>query len=165
MVDGDVIDFIESVFVTATKLRYVESRIDASSTYNDVMNELTEVKSRLDVIEEYLLRLWRMRERESRALSAQKAIVKDKWDKELRKAGDSIKVRLGDFVSAKDKESEANINTLEERRGQRIHEDMYSRVNECYEYLKEIQRGLNASRQDLRDIVRTFQSEPMWRRK
>jgi hypothetical protein len=164
--EPDLDEFLDEVFVETTKLRYKGVKVTSASTLNDVMNEQIEVKSRLDVIEDYLLRLWRLRERARRAVSAAKAIRTDKWDKAIVGESTGMKTRLGDFQTGKERESNANLSVLEFTREVRVLEEQESKVHEAYEYVRTIQFGLNATRQDLRDMVRTFQPEPyQWRKR
>lgn len=168
MVDFDIDAYLKQVFEQSTQLRYTESKINPTSTYNDVMQERDEVKSRLDVIEEFILTLYRLREKSKRATAAAKAIWKDEWDKSLIAQSSNMKSRLGDYQTGKERESNANVAVMEYTRNLRRLEEKESRINEAYEYIKIIQYGLNDMRRDIRNIINTFQSDPTqpyWRKK
>lgn len=168
MTEFDIDAYLKQVFEQSTKLRYKESKINPTSSYNDVMQERDEVKSRLDVLEEFILTLYRLREKAKRAVSAARAIRQDEWDKSLISQSNNLKSRMGDFQTGKERESNANVEVFEYTRNQRRLETQESKISEAYVYVKIIQDGLNEIRRDLRSIINTFQSDPTqpyWRKK
>lgn len=157
--DEDFRVFCNNAIITVTELRFVESKVGPHSAPSQVMEELWDVRVRIDQIEELLLQTYRLKEKLKRAYIASKAIYEDKWDEEYKRVSNNITSRMGDYTSARERAAEINLKLLDFKRSERLANELSSTANETYEYIKIAHNGIDAVKHDLQSIIRVYQIE------
>lgn len=124
-----------------------------------VQESLHAVRQRLDRVEELLGKALTLRARaHSRATNAQH-VLDDAWDLAAQRRRTAPVAFGAEYTSARERNAEANLATLDQRAAQRIHADAAQRCDNAVEFLRLTYRGLEGIRQDHHMILRALQFE------
>lgn len=125
-----------------------------------ITEQLSNVRMRLDRIEELLIKSVRARAALKRAVRISQDELQDAWDTHVTNQSPVKRAVLTqEYVTGKEKFAEANLATLELRRAERKSQELLSFAEETLEVIRTVHKGLNDIRQDLLSQVRAIQVE------
>lgn len=130
----------------------------------EILTALQDVRRRLDRVEELYANSMRVKAQAQRDRAVCQALADDAWDTAItgartgRRTVAVINTR-DEFVSAKERDAEANLATVEHRRKARQADDAYTAIAANVEVLRTIHRGLDSVRHDLLTVLRTLAFE------
>lgn len=131
----------------------------ATAPPQEVLDTLLVVRGCLDRIEGILSELVQLRSYFQRNLQAEKDAADEAWDTSNAQARRAAAGRAPDYLGAKERYADANLETLEHRRQVRRAEDLFSLADNAVEVVRISHRGLDGTRQDLVTWLRTLQFE------
>lgn len=125
---------------------------------------LQHCRQRLDRLEELLAISLRIKAAADRDRSLHTARADDAWDLAIHDARSSrrntaVLNTRDEFSSAKEREAEANLTTLDLRRAARVCTDLAGQAGAHCELLRLLHRGLDSARHDLLTALRTLAFE------
>lgn len=159
MSEVGVRDFCDTAMTEALGLRFVEGTVGPHSAPSAVMEELWDVRVRMERVEELLLQSYRLKEKLKRSHAAAKAIYDDEFDTELHRLNNSIEARMGEFTAAKDKSAKINLKLIVQIRAVREMDELHQIATETYYYIRTIHSGLETLKRDLDSVIRVYQIE------
>lgn len=140
----------------ATELRFGVSLPARVATPQEVLDRLHEVRANYDRVEELMQTAYRIKERLARDAAFHAAVHEDAWDTEMNRYNRSP-VRRGEFEAPKERYSEVNLTTLEQKRAARQAQRTLSHATEVWNSIKTSYRGLDTLRSDVLTMLRTAQ--------
>lgn len=156
MNEDEALAKLEASRQEATTLRFSVSLPAKNATPQEVLERLHEVRAALDRVEELMQTAYRAKEMVSRSASFHAAVHEDAWDSEISKYNRSP-VRRGDFEAPKERYSEVNLATFEQKRAARLAAKNLSFTTEVWNSIKTSHRGLDTLRSDVLVVLRTVQ--------
>lgn len=125
-----------------------------------ITEQLTNVRARLDRVEELRIKAVRAKASVKKAHQKVKDELQDAWDSHVTNTSAVRRpVLTQEYVTGKEKFAEANLATFEQRKAERKSGELLSFAEETLEVIHIIHRGLNDIRQDLLSQVRSIQIE------
>lgn len=152
-------EFCNEVIDEVTELRFVPSKVGPHSQPIAVMEELWDVRGRLDRVEELLLETYRLKEKFKRSHAMAKSVLEQKWDESFKEVQKNPRSITGEYSSARERAVEVNLMVFGYVKAEKVQEALYSIVNETYTYVRMIHNGIDAYKQDLQAIIRVYQIE------
>lgn len=120
---------------------------------------LADVRQRLDRVDTLLSNTIRLRARAYRMLATVKAEAEDAWDAAAMKRRAAPVQRGDEFYSAREREAEANLATLDKRIGVRKATEVAHLCDEAHDVIRIHHRGLDRVRADVLALLRAAQFE------
>lgn len=142
--------------VKAARARTSAPRMDTVDTPEVVLKKLQEIRTCLDEVETISISLAAAKSNSRSKLLVNQAEYADKWDKALM---DSCRRHLSDYSSAKEKEAEANTDTIEFRAAFKTAELQHQKLEDAVQIVRICKDALNSLRQDLLTHYRSFTLE------
>lgn len=151
--------FCDEAMTEALSMRFVEGTVGPHSAPGAVMEELWDVRVRMERVEELLLQSYRLKEKLKRSHAAAKAILDDDRDTELHRLNTNITARMGEYTSKDDKLATIKLKLLKQVKAERDANELSQIATETYYYLKTIHSGLENLKRDLDAVIRVYQIE------
>lgn len=146
---------LSTMMAEALDLRLGVKLPAAGSGLIEIEQSLLDVRRRQDRIEELLGNAIRAKARCHRAANHATAAAHDAFDQALQAARSGPVMRGGEYVSAKERQAEANLATMSARIAQRNAEDLHMVCEEAVDLLRLTWRGIDGARQDLLTLIRS----------
>lgn len=124
-----------------------------------VIELLADARQRLDRVEALLAAVIRIRARAHRAANAAKADASDAWDKAAMRRRASSVQRGDEFYSARERDAEANLASLDLIHTHRRAAELAHHCDEAHDVIRLHHRGLDSFRQDLHAVMRAMTFE------
>ncbi len=120
---------------------------------------LADIRKRLDRVDELLSNTITLRGRLHRIATAAKSVADHAWDTAAMKRRAAPVQRGEEFYSAREREAEANLASINERHTAKQAADQAHTADTAYEVIRLNQRGLERVRTDLLAVMRAVQFE------
>lgn len=125
----------------------------------DVVEYLRNVRARMDRVEHLLTTVVILRGRAARVATARTHEADDDWDEAILRVRSAPVRRNDEYSSARERNAEANLATVEARRVARDAVEFQHLCEETVEALRLVHRGLDGVRHDTLTVLRLAQFE------
>lgn len=146
-----------------TEARTLRAGLDplpgSESAPADIVEYLRNVRARIDRVEHLLTTTVVLRGRAVRVATARTQDADDDWDEAIVRVRSAPVRRNDEYSSARERNAEANLATLEARRVAREAAEFQHLCEEAVEALRLIHRGLDGVRHDTLTVLRLAQFE------
>lgn len=156
MTEDELVAHLEGYRAKAITLRFAVTLPAKHATPQEVLDRLHEVRQNLDRVEELMQDAYRVKEIVAREAAFHAAVHEDAWDNEISRYNRSA-VRRGEWEAPKERYSEINLATFEQKRAARSAAAKLARAVEVYTAIRTAHRGLDTLRSDVLVILRTVQ--------
>jgi hypothetical protein len=146
---------LDGMVAEALALRYAAEPVKPGSTPALFVDALIDLRQRLDRVEELYGKALRVRGQARRGAEQTEAVAQDAFDTAMLAGQDTRE----EFSSARERNAEANLAALSERRAARSGALLAGYCDEAVELLRLTYRGLEGARQDILAAMRLFQFE------
>lgn len=143
----------------AQQLRAVVDLPVVGTTAAEVLVFLAEVRSRLDRIEELLMRSIRLRAKAMRTHAIAQAAFDDAFDASITQIRRAPSSPGREFLSARERTAEANLAVIDLRGTARGAQSIVAHCDEAVDCIRLAYRGMDGLRQDAHAVLRAFTFE------
>lgn len=121
----------------------------------ELQRHLLDARGRQDRVEELLRVALRVRARAQRASHAASAEAKEAFDAAIHRQRSTPVQTGGEFISAREREAEANLATIDLHRAARRAAELTHVCDEAVEVIRSTYWGLSGVREDIRELLRS----------
>ncbi len=144
----------------AEEHRYVFGLPNMAAGSGEVLSRLADVRTRMDRVEGLLAEVARFRTGTRVLLKAATARVDDKWAERVANTPGGKRATFGEQVEGpRERYARADVYVVGDRMDARRRERVMDAVQDSYDAIERVRRGLDAVRFDLHAMLRLFSSE------
>ncbi len=134
-------------------------QLHTATPVSHLIQVLADIRRRMDRLDQLLANVSVVRGQVRRQSVAAKNEADDAWDEAAIRRRQQPVQRGDEFYSAREREAEANLATVGERRTARLAADTVSQIEEHYDTVRLFHRGLDRDRQDVHAMIRALSFE------
>lgn len=152
-------DQLKAIVDEARELRYGLELPPAQATSTESLEALLLVRQRLDRLEELYINSLLFKNRASAIQSQATELHEELWDKIVSAFKTASVKQGGEYLGAKEKYADANMQTLESKRALRLATEFLDHCNMVLEVVKSMKYGLESVRGDILAVIRSHNFE------